>query len=320
MLSRRAGALLTLGLLTLAPPTTADQQPDPCDCFGTPVSWRDADVGASAFVFAGVPLGVDLDNGGALDGNDLAILTPNPWAGAVLPGSLRMTGAPGSWVVASDPEAGASAFALPGRWAFEDQNQNFAHDGQDPLYWDTDDSGTVTRMDLRVTQAAGEAAGAWVNDDDADLGGRLIPSWGAPAYKDYDADGTMGPGDIVYFDTHRNFGVDPGDVRLTGRPIRITAEPVAAPLAGAAVPALRAYVADGLTGHPIPNLPVTFYAGEHQLCTALTNPAGEAVCTGVAAVAMAAAAGGYAAAVEAQFPFCSARASGAVTSLDGEPA
>jgi hypothetical protein len=130
---------------------------------------------------------------------------------------------------------------------------NGAFDNGEPLYFDLDDSGSVSAGDRRATAAAGFAAGTTVAAGDGDAGTALVAFGLREQFADtVTADFIYTDGEPLYDDADLGFTVSAGDTRLT---------PAGAFAAGSVVAAGDADVGTWLWSLDIPNYHSTHVAG-----------------------------------------------------------
>lgn len=284
----------------------------PCSLFGGKVASGDADLFYPLAVAAGGPAYVDANGNAAFGAGEDAYLDMDG-DGFVSSNDVRLTGGTGSLVRPVDVDFGLLLAALPGGAAFFDFDGDALYGALDPVFWDTDSSGTVSIADLRFTTSSGGPAGVAVSASDTDVGVALAALPASFAFFDADANGIFGRPDAAYLSANSAFTVQVNDVRLSGTPTVLTAEPVlnvaAAPV-GLVTPAFRATLTAG--GTPVPGATIAFYAGGALLCSAPTDASGTAACGTVVEKAVALAFGGYVARYAGAFPRCGSEATGAV--------
>jgi hypothetical protein len=307
---------LCLAVLPLAAtPAAATPPPAPaaCSLFGTVVGIGDADALSPVIVGSGALAFVD-DGSGFFSPGEPVYLDSNADA-IVSPSDVRITGASGSVVAAGDTDVGAPLTALPGNFAFSDADGSGSYNAGDPFYWDTDSSGTVSVTDLRFTPSTGGAAGTTVRLGDADLNNPLLVPFASFSFIDVDGNGLFTRVDALYIHAAFGFGLAFGDVRLSGFPTALAAEPVVhlAPVPlGALAPAFRATLQSTATGAPVAGAAVAFYVAGDLVCSAPTDGAGTAACGSLAEKALAITGGGYTARYAGSFPYCGSEATGPV--------
>jgi hypothetical protein len=284
----------------------------PCSLFGGQVRSGDADAFYPVLAAGGGPAFVDGNGNGAFNLGEDAYFDADGDL-IVSTNDARLTGAPGSVVRPVDADFGFALVALPGSAAYFDANGDALYGAPDPVYWDTDSDGAASPADLRLTASTGGPAGSVVHPSDADFANLLAPLSASFTFFDADANALFGRPDGLYLSASSATTVQMGDVRLSGTPTALSAEPVvnlaAAPV-GLVTPAFRATLTAG--GTPVAGAAVAFYAGGSLLCSAPTDAAGMAACGTVVEKAVALAFGGYEARYAGSFPFCGTGAAGAI--------
>lgn len=271
-----------------------------CALFGTRVAPGDREPGYP--LTAGFPFSPHyLDDGDAtFELGEPVYVKTQPENASISPGDVRVTNAPGSVVRAGDADEGQAATLLGGGWRFHDADGNDVYTARDHVYWDTDESGNVTANDIRFTPTPAGAAGTVVASGDADVGQGLDVAFLSLQYVDLDRDAIFTAADALYLSETAGV-VFWGDVRASGRPTRLVAEPLPS---GQSLPAFRAKLTDNLTGAPIQERTISFIVDGRLMCTAPTNGLGLAACGSHTQAARAKAAGGYFAVFDGSAPHC----------------
>ena len=201
------------GLLRAGDPNAVD--PIPVDlsnalvAFPAPAAMMFSDPNANLYD-VGDPVYFDADASGTVTLNDIRIA--NPPVGAI-----------GSQVAAGDGDIGNTLVAFPALAAmmFTDPDAN-GYDVGDPVYFDADVSGTVTRNDIRIANPPVGCVGSQVAAGDGDIGNALVafPAPAAMMFSDPNAN-LYDVGDPVYFDADASGTVTLNDIRIANPPVEV---------------------------------------------------------------------------------------------------